>query len=1185
MAGKRDSRPAGRRRTGERRTAPGRDAARRATGSDFLAGGGEMGARIREHDWSATSLGSVEAWPQSLRSAVSILLPSRAQIVLFWGSELIAIYNDAYAPVFGAKHPWALGRPAHECWSEVWHVLGPLFEGVVRTGTAFWAKDHPFLLRRQGFLEETYFDVSYDPVRIEDGTVGGIFCIVSEQTGRVLGERRLRALRELGARTADAKSAEDVCREAAAAMATDPADVPFSLLYLAAPPGMRAELVGASGVELEELAAGRHVTVNDVESLASAREGHPSEAEAGIFVSHAPETAADRVLVLPISSGTQIVGALVAGVSRFLPLGGDYRDFFDLAAARVSAAIANARAYDEERRRAAALAELDRAKTTFFGNVSHELRTPLTLMLGPVGDVLDRPGGQLLPDDRTLLTVAQRNGLRLQRLVNTLLDFSRIEAGRVQAAYEPTDLPTMTAELASNFRSACERAGLSLVVKCPPLSEPVYVDREMWEKVVLNLLANAFKYTFEGEIAVVMRLAEGAVELEVRDTGIGIPPEEIPHVFERFHRVENARGRTQEGTGIGLALVHELVKLHGGSVAVASAPDRGSIFTVSIPTGKAHLPAERIGRARALDSTALGAIPHVEEALRWLPDAGSLPGTTPGPPGPSLSAPLPSPSASTAPSGAAKERETGSRGRVLWADDNADMRDYVRRLLSASYDVETVADGEAALAAARARRPDLVLADVMMPKLDGFELLRALRGDPVTRSLPVILLSARAGEEARIEGLEAGADAYLVKPFSARELLAYVSTRLELGRLRARLERARARAEKANRAKDEFLATLSHELRTPLNAMLGWVRLLQSGALDEAAARRGLEVVDRNVNLQAKLITDLLDISRIISGKLTLEMSVVDVTRIVASAVETMRPAAEAKGVTLATTLAPGSISVLGDGERLQQVVANLLSNAVKFTPKEGRVTVQLERMGDLARLGVSDTGKGIVPEFLPYIFERFRQADGSSTRAEAGLGLGLAIVRHIVELHQGSVRAESAGEGKGATFTVDLPIAPAAEEEGTVDIGAAAGGARAAPSRLDGVRVLVVDDDSDSRDLFTAILTHAGAEVTAASTVRDALASARRARPDVVVCDIAMPDDDGFALIREMGSWPIEQGGGVPALALTAYARLEDRDRALAAGFRAHLSKPVEPRDLLDTVTRLSRGRPGGWARPLGGD
>ena len=261
MAGKRSSRPsiAGRR-IGARRT----DAARRATGSDFLAGGGEMGGRIRAHDWAATPLGPVETWPQSLWSAVSILLPSRAQVVLFWGPEFVAIYNDAYAPVFGAKHPWALGRPARECWSEVWQVLGPLFEGVVRTGEAFWAKDHPFLLHRQGFLEETYFDVSYDPVRIEDGSVGGVFCIVSEQTGRVLGERRLRTLRELGAKTAGAKSAAEVCREAVAALAMDPADVPFSLLYLFDGAGLRAELVGVSGVERDDLALGRDVMIADV---------------------------------------------------------------------------------------------------------------------------------------------------------------------------------------------------------------------------------------------------------------------------------------------------------------------------------------------------------------------------------------------------------------------------------------------------------------------------------------------------------------------------------------------------------------------------------------------------------------------------------------------------------------------------------------------------------------------------------------------------------------------------------------------------------------------------------------------------------------------------------------------------------------------------------------------------------
>ena len=758
----------------------------------YLAGGGEMGQLIRAYNWSATPLGPVETWPQSLRSAVSILLPSKAQIVLFWGPELITIYNDAYAPTFGAKHPWALGRPARQGWSEVWHVLGPLFEGVIRTGEAFWAKDHPFFLHRQGFLEETYYDVSYDPVRIEDGSVGGVFCIVSEQTGRVLGERRLRTLRDLGTRTADAKSAEEVCREAAAALALAPADVPFSLLYLINGTGIGADLVGVAGVELDDLDFRRDIVIADVDALACACEGRVAEVETEVFIMRAPETAAERVLVLPLSSGTQIVGALVAGVSRFLRLAGDYRDFFDLAAARISAAIANARAYEEERRRAEALAELDGAKTAFFSNVSHEFRTPLTLMLGPLEDLLATPEEQVLPAHRELLSVVQRNGLRLQKLVNTLLDFSRLEAGRMQAVYERTDLGTMTADLASNFRSACERAGLRLVVDCPVLPEPVYVDRDMWEKVVLNLLSNAFKFTFAGEIAVTLRSAGEAVELAVRDTGTGIPAAEIPYLFERFYRVEGAQGRTHEGTGIGLALVQELVKLHGGAVRVESTPGHGSTFIVSIPTGTTHLPADRIGATRTLASTALGASSYVEEALRWLPDAAHL-SLTPLGSGAGLDALVASlPAAPPAPVLHGVARESSGRARILWADDNADMRDYVRRLLSARYDVEAVADGEAALVAARARRPDLVLADVMMPQLDGFGVLHALRADPQTRTLPVILLSARAGEESRIEGLEAGADAYLVKPFSARELLAHVEAHLELGRLRSRVAQERA---------------------------------------------------------------------------------------------------------------------------------------------------------------------------------------------------------------------------------------------------------------------------------------------------------------------------------------------------------------------------------------------------------
>jgi signal transduction histidine kinase len=343
----------------------------------------------------------------------------------------------------------------------------------------------------------------------------------------------------------------------------------------------------------------------------------------------------------------------------------------------------NARAYEEERMRAEELAALDRAKTPFFSNVSHEFRTPLTLMLGPLEDAL---GTALTPAQREQLTVAHRNSLRLVRLVNTLLDFSRIEAGRVEAVYEPADLPALTVDLASSFRSAVEKAGLKLTVDCPPLAEPVYIDREMWEKIVLNLMSNAFKFTLNGEITVALRQGEGRVELQVRDTGTGIPLADLPHIFERFHRVRGARARTYEGTGIGLALVNELVKLHGGSIAVESEVDRGTVFAVAIPRGSAHLPADRIGAARTMSYTGLGVAPYVEEAMRWLPEE------------------ILSETVVAAPSPLKKDS-----AHVLLADDNADMRDYVPRLLEQRWTVTAVGDGQAALDAARSRHPDLVL--------------------------------------------------------------------------------------------------------------------------------------------------------------------------------------------------------------------------------------------------------------------------------------------------------------------------------------------------------------------------------------------------------------------------------------------------------------------------------------------
>jgi len=480
-------------------------------------------------------------------------------------------------------------------------------------------------------------------------------------------------------------------------------------------------------------------------------------------------------LVVPLMVANRLVGFLVAGASPRLRLDDDYRSFFDLAAAQIATAVGNARAYEAERQRAEALAAIDRAKTTFFSNISHEFRTPLTLMLGPLEDALSDGDHPLDARQRERVDMSARNGLRLQKLVNALLDFSRVEAGRIEAVYQPTDLSAFTRDLASSFRSACEKAGLTLSIEAPPLSEPVFVDREMWEKIVLNLLSNAFKFTFEGGITVAVSAEGREAVLTVRDSGVGIPDNELPRIFERFHRVAGTRGRTHEGTGIGLALVQEMVNQHKGRIAVESRPDEGTTFIVRLPLGRGHLPRDRIETGRGQPSTAIRVEAFVAEALRWLDAVG-----TDG-----VEASLPP--------------EAGPRPGVLVADDNADMREYLRQLLGQRYRVRLASDGDEALAAIRSAKPDIVLADVMMPGLDGYGLLDALRADPATADLPVVLLSARAGQEATIEGLNAGADDYLVKPFSARELIA---------RLAANLERARSRRQLRD-SEERFRALVS----------------------------------------------------------------------------------------------------------------------------------------------------------------------------------------------------------------------------------------------------------------------------------------------------------------------------------------------------------------------------------------
>jgi len=760
----------------------------------WLSDRSEMGTLIRSTDWASTPLKSPEQWSPALRMVVKFLLANRFPQLLWWGREFCCLYNDAYIPVLGTKHPWALGKPVKEVWSEIWHILKPLIETPYQGGPSTWMEDIPLEINRSGFVEETHFTVAYSPVPDEtvSGGIGGVLATVHEITEKVIGERRIIVLRDLGSRNAAPKSAEDACVIAAESLERHRQDIPFALLYLMDSTRDVARLVCGAGIELNDRGCPKLVDLSsstnhgiwDFSKVIATDEIQLVTDLSGKFDSIPRGTWSDppcSAALVPVRSNisNELAGLMVLGISSRIKFDEKYRDFLTLLSTQVATSIGNARAYEEERRRAEALAEIDRAKTTFFSNVSHEFRTPLTLMLAPLQDLLARSQTHLSPTAKDQLELVNRNGARLLRLVNTLLDFSRIEAGRIQAVYEATDLPRFTAELASVFRSATEKAGLRLVTECRELGEPVYVDRDMWEKVVLNLVSNAFKFTFEGEIVVAVQRNGNNAELRVHDTGVGITPEALPRIFERFHRVPNARSRTHEGSGIGLALVHELVKLHGGFITVDSKVGDGTTFVVSIPFGQSHLPAGQLGGSRNLSSTATGAKPFVEEALRWLPDECSGAETF-SEPDESLPVQCPRPLGSA------------SRPRILFADDNFDMRQYVARLLSEHYEVETVADGKTAFDTALQHPPHLILSDVMMPTLDGFELLNAIRNDDRTRRIPVILLSARAGEESRVEGMHAGANDYLIKPFSARELLARIGARLEIVRIQQEREKAAA---------------------------------------------------------------------------------------------------------------------------------------------------------------------------------------------------------------------------------------------------------------------------------------------------------------------------------------------------------------------------------------------------------
>jgi PAS domain S-box-containing protein len=1238
--------------------------------ASWLSGGGEMAALIRTIDWSKTPLGPLHEWPQSLRTTVSLCLSSTFPILVAWGPEYIQIYNEAYRPICGGKHPAAMGEPFKVCWATALPVVGDKFDRA-QQGEGTYIKDQRMFLDRYGYLEEAFMTFSFSPIRDESGNVGGIFHPITETTASVLNARRTQNLRDLSAALDGARTVDDIGRHMAVFDGDLALDVPFVLFYEVDESAATVRLRGSAGIDTASALAPAVATLDDgcwpFASAAASRAPQRLDGFAGrlgMDVCGPYEEAPSSALVLPLilPGQQQAFGFVVAGVSARRALDADYLHFYSLLGAAFGAAIGNVTAYAQEQRRADELARIDHAKTAFFSNVSHEFRTPLTLILGPLDDALASDG--LAPAQRRRIETTHRNALRLLKLVNALLDFSRIEAGRVQATYEAVDLARLTTDIASAFESAMTQGGLTYILDIEQVAGLTYLDKDMWEKIVLNLLSNAFKFTLAGEVSVTLRERDGMARLSVRDTGSGISEAELPRVFERFHRIEGAPGRTLEGSGIGLALIQELVRLHGGTISADSTLGVGSQFDVAIPLGHAHLPADRIATVGMHAPTMRTAF--LEEALRWLPESGG------------------DASEQVAPASASPLEPAPARPRILIADDNSDMRTYLKSLLAPHADVVVCSDGEAAFACLLAAPPDLLLSDVMMPKLDGFGLLARIRGTETLRELPVMLLSARAGEEAKVEGLQAGADDYMVKPFSTNELLARVRRQVLLARQRQQQRREAAgrtayvrslidaspailwttddqgqctylsqrwydftgrtpqqdmgmgwldnihpddlqrskeifmgasaarvpfsmdyrlqrhdgqyrwvvdagmphvdesggpdgfvgtvveihdrvvledeqrrltrELTQKNRLQSEFLITLAHELRNPLAPIRAGLEVLRESPSGTTAANIQ-QVMRRQVDHMVHLVDDLLDMARLTEGKVALRRASVPLAEVIEEAVDMSMPLIKSARHQLTVRLPEPPVMLNIDRQRIAQVLNNLINNAAKYTPAGGRIEVIATRQqGELA-IAVADNGIGMDASMLPTVFDMYAQAPAGEGMTQGGLGVGLNLVRQLVQLHDGRATAESDGSGQGSCFTVWLPMplqsaaaphAPAPEP--------APPSADALPRAL---RILVVDDNEDAANVLATLLEYSGHDVTVVHDGAAALASAAVDPPQVIFLDIGLPDMSGYdaaPTLRRMHGL-----AKTTLIALTGWGADADKQRSTQAGFDYHLTKPAD--------------------------
>lgn len=823
-----------------------------------------------------------------------------------------------------------------------------------------------------------------------------------------------------------------------------------------------------------------------------------------------------------------------------------------------------ARREEERTRLYEQLRRHDEVKTQFFANVSHELRTPLALILGPIEKMLDSAG--LHPDHAQSLETARRNARLLVKHVNDLLDVAKLEASKMGVQYTESDLAVLVRQTAGNFDGLAQQRDIAFTVETPAVVR-AQVDPDKIQRVLVNLLSNAFKFSPAGA-RITCRLElntrqDGAV-ITVADSGPGIPPELRPRIFDRFYQAEDSATRRFGGTGLGLAIAKEFVGLHGGTIEARDTPGGGATFRVEVPLRAPHgVHVNPLAPApdpswRAEDLVRAVMVELSPPAAR---ETASVPSETLRPTDASL---------------------------VLIIEDNPDMNQFVAESLASEYRVETAHDGREGLQKAFSLHPDLIITDIMMPEMSGAELLERLRADPECRDIPVVVLTAKADDESRVALLRSGASDYLMKPVLVeemrqrvanliaikqgrdllrQELMVKESSLIEMIKMlslrRSEIDKARAEAEAASRAKDDFIATLAYQLRAPLTPVLGWSRILQSKALNQTQIAHALDVIDRNVQAQQRLVDEVLDVSRALQGKIHLNVRPVEISALVKSAFDTVAPQASARGVGIQIAAQSASdIFVNGDADRLHQVLSNVLSNAITSTPMDGHVDVTVTAGDTETTIEVADSSESIDPSLLPYAIQSGQGPNGPVARRKKGAGMGLAVARHLVELHGGTITATSPGPGRGSHVSIMLPRVAAGECR---DV--AADRRQRGPSpRLDGITVLVVEDEPDTRELITLLLEWSGAHVVAVDSAASALRALSHTRPDVVISDIVMPGADGVALMRALNELP----SAPPAIALTAYGS-EESEQFLDEGFEVYLAKPVEPDAVVEAVARLA--------------